>query len=158
MTPISLRVQFDASNSAYYGKAFGSLRCKRKKLIRGFRSAILIAIWAFTLAGLADACLALEQIPGPRLGTGSIIAPGTPNSAAGPRGQLGITNKSGASIPPGDGQHINDCAAAAAGGKGTDCPPAKAAKGIVTPGGGEAAPAPTRKPAPCIGYPDRQCL
>src|SRR5712671_3163044 len=30
MTPISLRVQFDASNSAYCGGAFGSLRCKRK--------------------------------------------------------------------------------------------------------------------------------
>ena len=132
---------------------------KRKKLIRGLRGAILIPIWAFTFAGLADACLALEQRAVPRTGAGIIAAPGTPNSAPGAQGQSGITNKGGGSIAPGERQRTNDCAAAtSAGSNGTDCAPAKAAKGLSTPGGSEVVPAPRRKAAPCIGYPDRQCL
>jgi len=133
----------------------------RGKPIRGFRGAILIAIWALTFAGLADACLALEQRNVARAGTGSIAAPSAPNKAAGPRGQLGITKKSGESITPDEQQHLKDCAAGSlAGSNGLACPPAKDAKGINTPAGGEAGPAatPTRKPSPCVGYPDRQCL
>src|SRR6266550_2887637 len=130
-----------------------------KKLIRGFRGAILIPIWAFTFAGLADGCLALEQGAIPGSGAGSIAAPGTPNKAAGGRGQLGITNKAGRSIPPGERQQTNDCATVApAGSNGTVCPPAKDAKGINTPGGSETGPVPPRKASPCIFYPDRQCL
>jgi hypothetical protein len=142
-------------------QGFRILAMQRKKLIRGFRGTILIPIWAFAFAGLEDACLAREQLAIPHAGTGTgiIPAPGTPNSAAGPRGQLGITNKNGESITPGERQHTNDCAAGSpAGGNGTACPPAKDAKGINTPGGGAAGPAPTRKASPCIGYPDRQCL
>jgi len=120
-----------------------------KKLIRGFRGAILIPIWAFTFAGLASECLALEQIAAPHSGTGSIAPPRTPNA----QGQLGITNKGSGSTTPGERQRTNDCAAAASAGSNvTACPPAKDAKGS------EVVPAPPRKALPCIGYPDRQCL
>ena len=102
---------------------------QEEKLIRGFRGAILIPIWAFTFAGLADACLALEQRAVPRSGAGSIAAPGTPNGAAGAQGQLGITNKGRGSITPGEPQHTSDCAAAAPGsGNGTDCAAGKSSQ------------------------------
>ena len=132
---------------------------QEEKLIRGFRSAILIPVWALTFAGLAGACLALEQRAVPRSGTGIIAAPGAPNGNAGARGQSGITSKGAGTISPGMRPPTNDCAAATpAGGNGTDCTPSKAVKGINAPGGSEAAPAPPRKASPCIGYPDRQCL
>jgi hypothetical protein len=131
---------------------------EEEKLIRGFRSAILIPIWAFAFSGLADACLALEQLAVPRTGTGSIAAPGTPKSGAGARGQLGITNKGGGSIGPDERQHMSDCAATVPASNRADCAPAKAAKGIAAPGGSEVGPAPRRRASPCIGSPDRQCL